>query len=47
MDEERRELVEMICQMTEEQFEEFTRRVLLLLSDEELKFYHQTTHIQG
>lgn len=47
MDEERRELVEMICQMTEEQFAEFTRRALLLLSDEELKFYHQTTHIQG
>ncbi len=47
MDEERRELVEMICQMTEEQFAEFTRSALLLLSDEELEFYHQTTHIQG
>ncbi len=47
MEEERKELVEMICQMTEEQFAEFTRRVLLLLSDKELEFYHQTTHIQG
>lgn len=47
MEEERKELVEMICQMTEEQFAEFTRRVLLLPSDEELEFYHQTTHIQG
>ena len=35
MDEERRELVEMICQMTEEQFEWFTNQVQLLLSDEE------------
>ncbi len=35
MDEERRELVEMICQMTEEQFEWFINQVQLLLSDEE------------
>lgn len=35
MNEERRELVEMICQMTEEQFEWFINQVQLLLSDEE------------
>lgn len=35
MDEERRELVEMISQMTEEQFEWFINQVQLLLSDEE------------
>lgn len=35
MDEERRELVEMICQMTDEQFEWFINQVQLLLSDEE------------
>lgn len=35
MDEERRELAEMICQMTEEQFEWFINQVQLLLSDEE------------
>ncbi len=35
MEEERKELVEMICQMTEEQFEWFINQVQLLLSDEE------------
>lgn len=33
MEEERKELVEMICQMTEEQFEWFINQVQLLLSD--------------
>ena len=32
MEEERMELVEMICQMTEEQFEWFINQVQLLLS---------------
>ena len=35
MDKERKELVEMISQMTEEQFEWFINQVQLLLSDEE------------
>lgn len=35
MEEERKELVEMICQMTEEQFDWFINQVQLLLSDEE------------
>lgn len=35
MEEERMELVEMICQMTDEQFEWFINQVQLLLSDEE------------
>lgn len=35
MDEERKELVEMISQMTEEQFEWFINQVQLLLSDAE------------
>ena len=35
MEEERKELVEMICQMTEEQFEWCINQVQLLLSDAE------------
>lgn len=35
MEEKRMELVEMICQMTEEQFEWFINQVQLLLSDAE------------
>lgn len=35
MEEERKELVEMICQMTEEQLEWFINQVQLLLSDAE------------
>lgn len=35
MEEERKELVEMICHMTEEQFEWFINQVQLLLSDAE------------
>lgn len=35
MEEERKELVEMICQMTAEQFEWFINQVQLLLSDAE------------
>ena len=35
MEEERMELVEMICQKTEEQFEWFINQVQLLLSDAE------------
>ena len=35
MEEERMELVEMNCQMTEEQFEWFINQVQLLLSDAE------------
>lgn len=35
MEEERMELVEMICQMTEEQLEWFINQVQLLLSDAE------------
>lgn len=35
MEEERKELVEMICQMTDEQFDWFINQVQLLLSDEE------------
>lgn len=35
MEEERKELVEMISQMTEEQFEWFINQVQLLLSDAE------------
>lgn len=33
MEEERKELVEMICQMTEEQFEWFINQARLVLSD--------------
>lgn len=33
MEEERKELVEMICQMTEEQLEWFINQVQLVLSD--------------
>lgn len=35
MEEERKELVEMISQMTEEQFEWFINQALLVLSDAE------------
>lgn len=39
LEKERKELIEMVCEMNVEQFQWFTERALELLSDKELQLY--------